>query len=327
MIYDDKGFLFLALFFIVFVLGFILRKYKSINVVLPHKYGIWVLSYFRYLLIFFIFLIICVIPFNIWIYQWTKIKKIPTLNIEILFDVSLSMTAKDFKPDRFYVAKKSLTDFLNELDTNYNIWLITFSGKPFVYIPFTNDKKALIWKINNMSMANFPPIVNMFWFNFAWTAIWDALLLWAKQLLDYSHKKEKPWVIVLFTDGDSNKWYPPISALKKLKKYNIPIFVGAIWAKDFLVWQDIYGSDVSTKISYDILKKLAKESGWDFKQIKNEQDFKQILSKLYSYVKNFEQKKKIKEYMYINYYLKWVLLVLLLVYFTLFVRFKYKNSM
>jgi len=51
----------------------------------------------------------------------------PTLNIEILFDVSLSMTAKDFTPDRFNVAKDSLIEFVKSLDTNYNIGLITFS--------------------------------------------------------------------------------------------------------------------------------------------------------------------------------------------------------
>lgn len=324
MIYDSKWFIFLAIFLFIFILWFIFRKYKSVNLILPYKHWVGAISFVRYLLIFLIFSIVCIIPFNFGIYQWTEIKKVPTLNIEILFDVSLSMTAKDFKPDRFYVAKKSLVDFLDELDTNYNIWMITFSWHPFVYIPFTNDKKALTWKINHMTMADFPPIVSRFGFEFAWTAIWDALLLWTKQLLDYSKKKIKPWVIILFTDGDSNKGINPLKALEKLKQYNIPIFVWAIWAKDFLVWQDVYGSDVNTKISYDTLKKLAKESWWEFKQIKNKEDFKQILSKLYSYVKNFEQEKKINEYLYINYYLKWILLVLLFIYWILFVRFHLK---
>jgi hypothetical protein len=49
------------------------------------------------------------------------VKKVPTLNIEVLFDVSLSMTAKDLKPDRFDVAKESLINFIQSLDTNYNI--------------------------------------------------------------------------------------------------------------------------------------------------------------------------------------------------------------
>jgi Ca-activated chloride channel family protein len=70
------------------------------------------------------------------------------------------MTAKDFSPDRFTVAKQSLIEFVNSLDTHYNISLIAFSGKPFIYFPFTDSKKAIIWKISHMSFADFPPTLD-----------------------------------------------------------------------------------------------------------------------------------------------------------------------
>jgi Ca-activated chloride channel family protein len=49
------------------------------------------------------------------------------LNIEVLLDVSLSMTAKDIKPDRFTAVKNALIEFVKSLGTNYNIGLVIFS--------------------------------------------------------------------------------------------------------------------------------------------------------------------------------------------------------
>jgi len=318
MIYNTNWFYFLWLFILVFLVWFYFKKYKVINLILPKKWNYWLLSIFQKTIIFLIFLIICIIPFNIWIYQWTKIKKISTLNIEVLFDVSLSMTAKDLKPNRFEVAKNALINFIKNLDTNYNIWLIAFSWKPLVYSPMTDDKKALIYKIQNMSMADFPPTID-----FVWTAIWDAILLWTNQLINFTKQKDKPWVIILLTDWDSNKWINPIKAIKEISKFNIPIYVWAIWKDNkYIVWQDIYGSDVPTSIDIKTLKTIAKQTWWKFKKLESKWDFLEILWKLYNYVKEYEQIKKISEYTFINYYLKWILFILLIIYWFIFIRFK-----
>jgi len=320
MSYNINWFYFLWLFILILLVWFYFTKYKVINLILPKKWNYWLLSISQKILIFLIFTIICIIPFNLWIYQWTKIKKVSTLNIEVLFDVSLSMTAKDLKPNRFEVAKNALINFIQNLDTNYNIWLITFSGKPLVYSPMTNDKKALIWKIKNMSMADFPPTMD-----FVGTAIWDAILLGSKQLIDFSKQSKKPWVIILLTDWDSNKWIKPLTAVKNIKKLKIPIYVWAIWKDNrYIVWEDIYGSDVPTSIDLKTLKKIAKQTWWEFKKLESKWDFLEILWKLYNYVKNYEQIKKISEYTYLNYYLKCILLILLTIYWLTFIRFKIK---
>ena len=319
MIYDKNWFIFLWVFIILFVINFLLKKYKVYNMILPYKGSFLFLDIFQKILIWLIFFIIVLIPFNIWIYQWTKIKKVPTLNIEILFDVSLSMTAKDFTPDRFNVAKNSLIEFIKSLDTNYNIWLITFSWKPFVYMPISDDKKAMIQKISSMNMSDFPPTLD-----FVWTAIWDAILLWKKQLLDYTNNNKKPWVMILITDGDSNKWINPLKAIGYNK--DIPIFVWWIWKNGtYIVWKDIYGNSVPTSIDLGTLQKIADRTWWKFKRLESKEDFLDILSKLYSYVKNYEKIEKIQVYTYINFYLKVILLILLIVYIIFFVRIKKRD--
>jgi len=55
----------------------------------------------KILLISFLILFIVVLPLNISLVQDKIVSKNQTLNIQIIFDVSLSMTANDIKPSRF----------------------------------------------------------------------------------------------------------------------------------------------------------------------------------------------------------------------------------
>jgi len=319
MIYD-KNWIFVSLgLLIVFLIGyFVLKKYKVVPLIFPYRWNFALLSLFQKFLIFLIVLISLVLPLNIGIYQWIQIKKVPTLNIEVLLDVSLSMTAKDIKPDRFTAVKNALIEFVKSLGTNYNIGLVIFSWRPVVRIPFTDAKKALIWKISHMSMADFPPTLD-----FVWTAIGDAILLWANQLINFSHKQEHPGVLVLLTDGDSNKWIKVEDAIKYAKMHKIPIFVGAIWKdKHYTVGKDIYGTNVPTSINLQMLQNIAKSTSWEYMHIQSKQDLLNILWKLRQYVKNYEITRQIVQYTYINYYLAWILLILLILYGVLFIKYK-----
>lgn len=317
MTYNSIWFVFLWVFVILFIISLLLVRYKSIKILLPYTWSFSIFSLLQKIISFVILILIVIIPFNIWIYQWTNVKKVATLNIEILFDVSLSMVAKDFDPDRFHVARNSLINFINSLDVNYNIWVIAFSWKPFIYIPISDNKKAIISKLNNMSMADFPPTLD-----FVWTAIGDAILLWKKQLIKFTKKSKNPWAIILITDWDSNKWTSIDVSLDFAKSKNIPIFVWAIWtAKKYVVWEDKYNSIVDTSMNLKLLEDIAKKTWWEFQQLKTKEDFLEILSKLYSYVKEYEQLQKIEIYSYINYYLKIALIFLLVVYMIMFSRF------
>ncbi len=318
MIYSKAWFIVSLILLIIFLIwNFLLKKYKVVPLFFPNKWNFTTLSTFQKIIKFLIVLIILIIPLNIWIYQWIKFQKIPTLNIEVLFDVSLSMTAKDILPDRFTMTKKSLIEFIKSLDTNYNIWLIAFSWKPLVRIPFTDEKKAIVWKISHMSMLDFPPTLD-----FVWTAIWDAIILWWHQLLTYSNKEKRPWVLLLLTDGDSNKWVELSDAIKYAKKHDIIIFVWAIWKnKEYIIWKDRYWITVPTTINLKSLKNIAKSTQWKFMQIKSKEDLLNILSELREYIKTYEITKKIAEYTYINYYLARILAILLILYWFMFIKY------
>ena len=81
-------------------------------------------------------------------------KNIP---IQLILDVSLSMTANDILPSRFFAAKSSLISLIHQLD-GYPISLITFSGKSVVTLPFSSVSSAIISKLTKMNLGDFPPV-------------------------------------------------------------------------------------------------------------------------------------------------------------------------
>lgn len=60
------------------------------------------------------------------------------IDIVLALDISYSMEANDFAPNRLEAAKKALTDFL-ATRRNDRIGLVVFAGKPFTSIPLTFD--------------------------------------------------------------------------------------------------------------------------------------------------------------------------------------------
>ena len=64
-------------------------------------------------------------------------------DIVIAMDVSTSMLAKDFSPNRFESAKKVATQFVSGRDHD-NIGLVLFAGESFTQVPMTMDNATLV---------------------------------------------------------------------------------------------------------------------------------------------------------------------------------------
>lgn len=315
MSYDPNWFFLLVVLVIVVLwkIYFFVKKDK-IDIVIPVSPNILFLTYLKYFFQLVIVAILLALPLNIWFVKWVEIFKEKLLNIEILFDVSLSMTAKDFEPSRFFVAKKSVIDFVSWL-TWSNVWLITFSGIPFVYSPMSTDINSLTSKLNDMNMADFPPSID-----FVWTAIGDAILLWISEISKFTNQdNDKPGIIILVTDGDSNKWIDPIEAAQISSSSNIPIFTLWVWKEDFLVWHDNYGNNpVITSLDTKVLKEISDSTSWKFQRVLTINDFDKILEEITVYIKWFEKNKKIIKYNYINSYLIVILIMIVIVYIGIF---------
>lgn len=207
------------------------------------------------------------------------------IDIALVFDLSYSMVAEDIEPNRLEVAKQVLSDFTSGLTTD-RVWLITFSGKPFTSVPLTFDYKFITDYIKNISIKS----INQDYSHLQGTAIWDALLYGAN-LFDDKSDREK--VIVLFTDGEANKWIKPLDVVRFIKEKNITIHT--VWIggdKDtYVTVKNMYGSQKVGigGIDEKNLKTIASLTNGMYYRANTKETFKQIFEKL-----NLLEKKQIE---------------------------------
>ena len=71
-----------------------------------------------------------------------RTSKTEGTDMVIALDISSSMLARDFKPDRLEAAKKLAAKFINGRE-NDNMGLVVFAGEAFTGVPMTTDRAAL----------------------------------------------------------------------------------------------------------------------------------------------------------------------------------------
>jgi Ca-activated chloride channel family protein len=147
-----------------------------------------------------------------------KDTKTEGIDIVISLDVSLSMLAKDFKPNRIEVAKEVLIDFI-DARPNDRIGLVIFGGEVFTQCPLTNDHKVL----KNM----FPQIkAGML---DQGTAIGLGL---AGAVARIKESKAKSKVIIFISDGVSNVGeISPLTAGELAKTYGVRVYCIGVGSK------------------------------------------------------------------------------------------------
>ncbi len=178
------------------------------------------------------------------------------VDIMVVFDVSSSMTAEDFQPNRILAAKRVLADFIN-IRTNDRIGLIVFGSQSYLQCPLTNDKKTLLGFLKDVKIGMAED----------GTAIGMAIGNGVKRLKDSSAKTK---LILLLTDGDNNAGaIDPETAAKLAANYNINIYaigigdpngspipiIDPFGRKGYA--RDVDGNILLTKMNTEGLKKIA----------------------------------------------------------------------
>lgn len=147
-----------------------------------------------------------------------KNSKTEGIDIVISMDVSLSMLAKDFKPNRIEVAKDVIIDFI-DARPNDRIGLVIFGGEAFTQCPLTSDHKVL----KNM----FPQIkAGML---DQGTAIGLGLAGAVARIKD---SKAKSKVIIFISDGVNNVGeIAPLTAGDLAKTYGVRVYCIGVGSK------------------------------------------------------------------------------------------------
>ncbi|NLZ50293.1 MAG: VWA domain-containing protein, partial [Rikenellaceae bacterium] len=75
----------------------------------------------------------------------SKVEKVDTEGIDIIFamDVSTSMLARDFNPDRISAAKDIAIEFISQRPSD-RMGIVVFAGESYTQCPLTTDRATLI---------------------------------------------------------------------------------------------------------------------------------------------------------------------------------------
>lgn len=119
-------------------------------------------------------------------------RKTKGAEIMICLDVSNSMLAKDYTPNRLERAKMAISSIVDKLDRD-RIGLIVFAGMSFVQLPITADYISAKMFLSSIDTGSVPV---------QGTAIGDAISLAIKS---FSAQSEKSRVIILITDGENHE--------------------------------------------------------------------------------------------------------------------------
>ena len=149
----------------------------------------------------------------------TQVEKVDTEGIDIVFamDVSTSMLARDFTPDRLSAAKDIAIEFISQRPTD-RMGIVVFAGESYTQCPLTTDRATLI---NLMKEVQTDLIEDG-------TAIGNGLATAVARMKDSDAKSR---VIILLTDGVNNMGeIDPSMASEIAKTYGIRVYTIGVGA-------------------------------------------------------------------------------------------------
>lgn len=184
-----------------------------------------------------------------------RFQDVTTEGIDIILtlDISGSMLARDFKPDRLEASKNVATEFISGRPYD-RIGLVVFSGESFTQCPLTTDHAVLINLMRELKSGMIED----------GTAIGNGLATAVNRIKD-SEAKSK--VIILLTDGVNNRGeIAPATAADIAKTFGIRVYtigVGSMGTAPYPV-QTPFGvqyQNMPVEIDEAILREISQKTG------------------------------------------------------------------
>jgi Ca-activated chloride channel homolog len=196
------------------------------------------------------------------------------IDITLTLDLSSSMLAQDFEPDRLEVAKKVASDFVEKRAYD-RIGLVVFSGEAFTQCPLTTDHKVVKEFLANLQCG----------FLQDGTAIGMGLATAVNRMKE-SQTKSK--VIILMTDGVNNAGYfKPEDAMQLAKTLGIKVYTIGVGSTGEAMSPVGRRSDgkyvfglVPVEIDEPLLQNIAQSTGGKYYRATNAQELEQIYSEI-----------------------------------------------
>ena len=171
--------------------------------------------------------------------------------VMIVLDVSNSMLAEDYSPNRLERAKLAVSRMVDKLRDD-RLGLIVFAGNSFVQLPITTDYVSAKMFLNSISTESVPV---------QGTALGDAI---GTALRSFSTQSDKSRAIIVITDGENHE-DDPVAAAAQAAELGVRVYtigVGSPEGKmipvsggDYL--RDKDGNPVVTRLDETVLRDIA----------------------------------------------------------------------
>ena len=170
--------------------------------------------------------------------------------VMIVLDVSNSMLAEDYSPNRLERAKLAISRMVDKLRDD-RIGLVVFAGNSFVQLPITTDYVSAKMFLSSISTESVP---------IQGTAIGEAI---STALRSFSAQSDKSRAIIVITDGENHE-DDPVAAASQAAEMGVRVFaigVGSPEGKmipfdgDYL--RDKEGNPVVTRLDESVLQDVA----------------------------------------------------------------------
>lgn len=179
------------------------------------------------------------------------------IDLVLALDISASMLARDFQPNRLVAAKDVAANFIADR-TNDRIGLVVFAGESLTLCPLTTDKTTLLTQLARAEIGLIED----------GTAIGNGLATSVNRLRESTAKSK---VIILLTDGVNNSGQiAPLTAAEIARTYGIRVYTIGVGsegkapypARD--IWGNIFYTQIEVEMDEEILKEISALTGGEY---------------------------------------------------------------
>lgn len=220
-------------------------------------------------------------------------EKTEGIDIMLSMDISGSMQALDFSPNRLEAAKDVAVRFINNRPSD-NIGLVIFAGESFTQCPLTTDHTVLINLFQDVKMGMLED----------GTAIGMGLATATARIKD---SKAKSKVIILLTDGENNRGQiAPMQAAEIAQTFGIRVYTIGVGTRGTaqIPVQTHFGTqlqEIEVNINEELLTNIANMTGGKYFRATDKQSLEQIYEEIDQMEKTIlevrEYSKHTEEYM------------------------------
>ena len=196
-----------------------------------------------------------------------KETSVNVIDILLVLDISSSMLADDFSPNRLEAVKKTASTFIDNRKDD-RIGILVFAGESFIQCPLTVDKFVLKSLIPDITVASK---------DYDGTAIGMAIANGANR---FRNSDVESKVMILLSDGSNNAGeIDPITAAELAKQFNIKIYT--IGAGTNQPYTRIPGRGlIANEIDEETLNKIADITGGTYFRATNVNALKSIYDEI-----------------------------------------------